>query len=83
MDKTTNNSYSEKAYSVFQSKAITPDRATEIEEIRKAAAYVWTLFDNYGTNAPGTDAARYFALAKTHLETSVMYFTKGVSRSDV
>ena len=52
----------------------------EVNAVRTQAAILWDLFDQ-ATYEPGSEAARYYATAKTNLEQAVMWFTKGASRS--
>lgn len=72
---------SERAYGVFESRGLNGQEA-KIEEIKNKAAQLWDLFDNIPV-PPGlqTDAMRLVSIAKTNLETSVMYAVKAYSRN--
>lgn len=52
----------------------------EVDAVKTKAGELWDLF-HAGTNAPNTQGGRMYAIAKTKLEESVMWFVKGVSRS--
>lgn len=56
-------------------------REHDVELIKAKAAELFGLYSKFSTNAPGTDAQRHYALAKTNLEQSVMWMIKGISRS--
>jgi hypothetical protein len=63
---------------IFESKGLQGKDAL-VDEVKTKAGELWDLIP--GTNEPGTEGGRYYALAKTHLEDAIMWFVKGVSRS--
>lgn len=69
---------SEKAKKVFESRGL-HGQEQKIETIKEKAAELWDAFDAIEI-PPGSEAGRLVALAKTELETSVMYGVKAVSR---
>lgn len=64
---------------VFESKGLN-GKEELVEKVKAKAGELWDLFQE-GTNEPGTEGGRMYALAKTNLEQSVMWFVKGISRS--
>ena len=64
---------------VFESKGLN-NKVELVEKVKAKAGELWDLYHS-GTNEPGTEGGRMYALAKTNLEQSVMWFVKGCSRS--
>lgn len=64
---------------VFESRGL-QGKEELVEKVKSKAGELWDLFHE-GTNTPGTDGGRMYALAKTNLEQAVMWFVKGCSRS--
>ena len=64
---------------VFESRGL-HGKDELVEKVKEKAGELYALFSE-ATNEPGTDAVRHYALAKTNLEQSVMWFVKGISRS--
>lgn len=66
---------------IFETKGF-GTQETLVDAVKAKAAELYDLIRS-ASNAPGTDSARMFALAKTNLEQAIMWFTKGISRADV
>lgn len=64
---------------VFESRGL-HGKEELVEQVKAKAGELFDLI-NSATNDPGTEGGRMYALAKTNLEQSVMWFVKGVSRS--
>lgn len=65
----------------FASVQINSAQAEKMELIQKTAETFWNVLQNVAVEATNGEAARAAAVAKTHLETAVMWGTKAVSRS--
>lgn len=75
MEKTMAES---QGYSVFATKGLNGQEAT-IEKVKIKAAELWEIFDDISPQLP--ESRRLTALAKTELESSVMWGVKALSRN--
>lgn len=64
---------------VFEPRILSPKAVDLIEKIQHSAAALHAQFGEYESSSSETH--RLMAVAKTHLETSVMFATKALSRS--
>lgn len=65
--------------SVFESRGLN-GRLTQVEQIKETAAALWSMINAISCDPDNTEAPRLLALAKTDLESSVMWAVKGISR---
>lgn len=70
----------EKGVKVFESRGFKDNGAEHVEFIKKNAAALWSYIDNIPVPPGNTEAGRLVALAKTDLESSVMWAVKALSR---
>jgi hypothetical protein len=73
------NEFSNEAINTFAGRGLNGQEAL-VEEIKNRAAGLWDLFNSI-PNVPGTPSGRLTALAKTELESSVMWAVKAISRT--
>lgn len=67
---------------LLQNLPMTEENVKKLELIKDAGAHLMGLMIDLGsTDTPACESQRYYALAKTHLENSIMWFVKGLSRS--
>lgn len=64
----------------FASKPINEDLLSKVIEIKVAAAKLWELIDNIPVAPENRIAGRHVSIAKTELESSVMWAVKAYSR---
>ncbi len=64
---------------IFESRGFN-GREERVEQIKDFAANLWTAYVAYCP--PGTDSARLMAIAKTDLESSVMFAVKAMTRAE-
>lgn len=82
MENETNQqspSMSERAFKTFESRGLN-GQESKIESIKEKAALLWDAFDAIEIPPGNQEAWRLVALAKTELESSVMWGVKAVSR---
>lgn len=73
---------SERALKVFETrKPVFTESGDVINAIKHNAANLWDVIDNISIPPGNTEAGRLVSIAKTELETSVMYAVKAVSRT--
>ena len=70
---------SERATKTFESRGLN-GRDNHVHAIKSAAAELWQWIDNIPVPPGNTEAGRLVALAKTDLESSVMWAVKAISR---
>ena len=78
MGKTNTSDALEKASKIFESRGIEGYEGA-INDIKDDATQLYATLDDIKCR-PGSEAGRLIALAKTHLETSVMFAVKACSR---
>lgn len=65
---------------VFEYRGLNGKEA-QVEQIKQTAAALWSMINVISVPPGNTEAGRLLALAKTDLESSVMWAVKAVSRS--
>jgi hypothetical protein len=70
----------ERGVKVFESRGFQGNGEQHVEYIKKTAAALWSYFDNISVPPGNTEAGRLVSLAKTELESAVMWAVKAVSR---
>lgn len=68
-----------RAGKVFETRGLN-NQDSQVLEIKTAAAFLWSLIDDISV-PPGTEAGRLVSLAKTEIESSVMWAVKALSRN--
>lgn len=72
---------SQKGMSVFESRGFaTPHHSETVEKLKGIAAVLWTELDAIVPPPGNSETGRYLAIAKTELESSVMFAVKALSR---
>lgn len=69
-----------RAHAVFESRTLTEEQMSHNDVIKIRAAQLWTLIDKIPVPPGNSEAGRLMSLAKTDLESSVMWAVKAVSR---
>lgn len=70
----------ERGVKTFESRGFKENGAEHVEYIKKNAAVLWSYIDNIPVPPGNTEAGRLVSLAKTELESSVMWAVKALSR---
>lgn len=66
-------------HKIFESRGLN-NQEQKVENIKQLAGMLWQEFDEI-LHEEGSEAPRLISLAKTHLESSVMWGVKACSRS--
>ena len=70
----------ERGKRVFESRGIR-DQEQHVEYIKNSAAVLWSYVDNIQIPPGNSEAGRLVALAKTDIESAVMWAVKALSRN--
>lgn len=61
---------------------LTDEQKKQMEELKNKGQELFDLMNSYVKPEEHSDRSRCMAIARTHLETSVMYAVKGVTAKD-
>lgn len=71
----------QKSFLVFDQRPLNHSHLEQIEKIKKTAAILWDKLDNIPVAPGNNEAGRLISIAKTELESVVMWATKAISRT--
>jgi len=72
---------STRATKVFESRGLN-GQEEKVQDLKNKAAELWQLIDNISVPPGNSEAGRLVALAKTELESTVMWAVKAFSRNN-
>lgn len=66
---------------VMGARPMTPQQIADADEVRLAMNAAHAVIERHASTLPKPEAARLFAVAKTHMEIACMMAVKGISRT--